>query len=232
MTDLFGADLPAGERIVYDSYYTPAPIARAIVEWLRIPPRWAVWEPHAGSGSFVDALRAVGHVGDIIATDVNPESRCCSVGIPGARCWRADALEVAHRLRDPSWPTWDKHAPSVADDIRARAAMFPQHPIILGNPPYVNGTEHVEALIATGRPVALLLRSTFLGSDERSDLLRRHPPAHVWRFVDRIQFGGTAGGDSVQHELVIWLPGHVGEARFALVRPGWPPPTPPAWSRL
>lgn len=228
---------PAG-RIDFDSYYTPRAEAEAIVRWLRIPPTWTVWEPHAGGGAFIAALRGAAHTGRIVATDANPASRVAwaATGVDvtvRADCYLADALDVARLMRDPA----DTRTRDWSGQTQAiEAAMKAAPDVILGNPPYADAAAHVSALLSVGVPVVMLLRSTFLGSDERSELLAEHPPAHVWRFVDRISFVGTSGADSVQHEVVTWLPWHLGDAALSLVRvPGrgrvaMPDPTPPRWT--
>ena len=52
--------LPMGSRIHLDAYYTPGPLARALVDLLPIVPRSRVVEPSVGGGAFARALRAGG----------------------------------------------------------------------------------------------------------------------------------------------------------------------------
>ena len=61
--------LPESERRAEDAYFTPGPLAAALVG--RLPVGGCVcWEPHAGGGAFVRALAAAGAEA-VIATDIN-----------------------------------------------------------------------------------------------------------------------------------------------------------------
>ena len=155
--------LARSERIAGDAYYTPDALAAALVAVLPLRPEDVVWEPHAGGGAFVRALRATGV--RVVASAINPAA-------PGLRAG-ADATRVADFLGGPSWvaaPTW-----------------------IVGNPPFGDAEAHVRRALDLAPNVAFLLRLGFLESAGRIPLWRDHPPAVVHVLAERPSFtgGGT-----------------------------------------
>lgn len=65
------------KRVINDAYYTPDVVARACVATLPVD-LGHVWEPHAGGGAFVEALR-LRRARCITATDLDA---ACSGGAP------------------------------------------------------------------------------------------------------------------------------------------------------
>ncbi len=101
-----------------DAYYTPDPLAAALVDLLPITAQDTVIEPSCGGGAFVRALlKKTPHV---IAVDLNPEAPGLSLTLSAAR----DFLDIMPRSR-PVWvvgnPPYNKalehvtHALNMAD---------------------------------------------------------------------------------------------------------------------
>ena len=159
-----------------DAYYTPDALAVAIVRWLGVEPGEHVYEPHAGGGAFVRALRDAGAY--VRASDVDEEA----AGLREAHAWWVRDFVV-----DP--PVFGL-APSM----------------IVGNPPYAGAEQHVRRALAEVRPmgrVAFLLRIGFLASMARSALFRAHPVCRVGVVVPRPSFTG-GGSDSSEYAVLVW----------------------------
>jgi hypothetical protein len=85
--------------------------------------------------------------------------------------------------------------------------------VCIGNPPYNDAENVIRRALSMSRVVAMLLRTGFLGSDERT---------HFWRTVganpalyvlpDRPSFDGI-GSDSATYAWFVWGWGHLGDDR-------------------
>lgn len=90
---------------------------------------------------------------------------------------------------------------------------------IITNPPYKYATEFAErALKLTKGKVAMFLKLTFLESQKREELFRKHPPKYVYVFTRRVQcvkngdFEGYAGRSSATaYAWFVWEKGYTGE---------------------
>lgn len=160
-----------GQRIEGDAYYTPDALARAIVAEL-LPAGLAasaVWEPHAGGGAFVRALRDAGAV--VYASDLDP-----------------DAAGLAAEAG--AWGRWPGH------DFLSSPSPFrgagPEW--ILGNPPFDQAEAHVRrALALSRRHVVFLLRLAFVETQRRIPFWTSNPARHIWMLGERPSFTGGVG---------------------------------------
>lgn len=113
-----------------DVAYTPPPVARAVVEVLRPELVGAtVWEPYAGGGAFVDALRD-GGAGIVYATEADPLATGVHRADVGLTPW-----DVTR-----GWP-WTAAKPDA----------------IVTNPPFSELDEHLPILLATAQRLVCLL---------------------------------------------------------------------------
>jgi hypothetical protein len=98
--------LAQSEQVPLGAYYTPDPVARACVATLGDLRGFRCWEPHAGGGAFVRALRAAGaelHVfADVAAPDdLSRELRAHCQGWHWTAGWNDDTLaEKARMMRN------------------------------------------------------------------------------------------------------------------------------------
>lgn len=74
-----------------DRYYTPDPLAEILVSLLPIGPDVECWEPAAGGGAFVRALRQRGAT--VLATDIDPEAKGARDGVHDFLLDPGDGLE-------------------------------------------------------------------------------------------------------------------------------------------
>jgi hypothetical protein len=172
-------------RIEGDRYNTPEPLAAKLVELL-VRDEWVsrrrpvrVLEPHAGTGSFVRALRAQLPNARIRANDVEGNVlRWSRLG--------ADDYRVGDFLAMPTTPV--------------------RFDLIAGNPPYLPAESHVRhalEMLAAGGVLAFLLRLGFLESQDRIPFWRSHPPAGLYPLSERPSFVG-GGTDQTAYGWFVW----------------------------
>lgn len=179
-----------GERETLDAYWTPRAAAVACLEaivdaggpvgWLPPIDPRRVLEPAVGGGSWVLAAREVWPRAQVAALDLDPTA-------PG--------LDLA----DESW---------VADFL---STDTPRVDAIVGNPPYAGDiVAWFDRSLELAPVVAYLLRSTVLGSLERSTWWAAHRPAGVWTLAPRPRWQGPGGrqeSDTCDSVLVVWVAG-------------------------
>lgn len=183
-----GADHSLAGRDELDRYYTPGPVADALVQYLPDVPRPVdrrakALEGHVGDGAWVRALRKHSpwrHVA-VHGSDIDPEAR----GLREADCsFVSDFLDVRH-----------------------------PYDAVLGNPPYRVAEDHVRHALSLVAPrlgvVAFLLRLAFLESVQRVPLWRDHRPARVVVLSRRPSFTGS-GTDAAAYGFFIWDGRHQG----------------------
>lgn len=188
----------AADRAVLDFYATPDALALAICKRLSAvvaEPRFLV-EPSAGTGSFVRAVKATWPETWVEAVEVNPDHAGHLVA--------ADADFVA----TDDWPKW-------ADASVAGQRGSPD--LILGNPPFRQAQEHIEAglrWLGEGGRLAFLLRLNFLGSSSRVGFWGQPGLESVSVIAPRPSFGlnkkGKPGTDGTEYALFVWRKGYEG----------------------
>jgi hypothetical protein len=161
-----------------DTYYTPDPLACALVDRLPIAPEQyvSILEPHAGSGAFCRAIVDRFPLLDLEARDVDPLAPALAPG----QTWRVGACDFlsSEWVARPDW--------------------------IVGNPPYSNAEEHVRKALETSTVgVAFLLRQGFLSSQKRRALWEEWPPRSVHVLSERPSFTG-GGTDSSDYAWIVW----------------------------
>lgn len=133
-----------GERIGNDAYYTPDKLARSCVSVLGIDRMTWAWEPHAGAGSFVRALREKGARGCVVS-DIDPESPATLLENVGV----FDKMVEAGEERAQGWP-FEVRRLGVRAFEREEEHLDENDPrvkLIVGNPPYENAEKHVRTAI-------------------------------------------------------------------------------------
>jgi hypothetical protein len=185
----------AAERRTLDRYYTPDEVARACVATLPILDGDTVLEPSAGGVAFLRAVRDSFPCSRLRALDLDPASP--------ARLPEYGGFEVEHA----DFATW---SPPPEERIEW----------VVGNPPYSDAIEHVEAALRVARVgVAFLLRLTFLESVERVSFWRETGATldEVRVLARRPSFTG-AGTDAMAYGWFVWNRRARGPARLV---PGW-----------
>ena len=182
------------ERLANDAYFTPPALAEAIVQRLLdrglLRPGMSVWEPHAGSGSFVRPLIAAGLA--ITASDLEPLPIQCGGPLDGfiLTPYRHNAADGWRE----SWgdrPDW-----------------------IIGNPPFGEAEAHVRALLPVARcGVAFITRQSFASTAKRADLTAA--VWQVWPISPRPSFTGGAT-DAAEYNVLVWRRQAEGPAPFPL----------------
>lgn len=190
-----------------DRYYTPQPVADAVVRQL-MADRWIypgilALEPHCGAGAWVRAMNGIAGA-SVDALDVDPEA---------VRPEGAGTFEHVDFL-SPDWSGemhWD---------------------VIIGNPPFAHdsgrrngkGTpvmetifqRHVERALDLADTVIFLLRHSAFASAERCDWWKEHMPAAVYRLFPRPSFTG-GGTDSAEYDVFVWRAGAIGRPELWMI---------------
>lgn len=179
------AGVGAGKANGRDEFYTPDHLALALVMESKSHGPFAL-EPSVGGGAWVRALRRARE------------------GLPGV-VWGCDTNHQAPGLSacDKGFVA-DFRALNMGSNIRPK--------LIIGNPPYNQAIEHVQrALLLSQERVALLLRITFLASQERlAQLWSAESQKRLMRLdqviilPERPSFTGDGQTDSADSAFFIW----------------------------
>jgi predicted RNA methylase len=167
------------DRIPLDAYFTPDPLAVALVSLLDIRNGDMVIEPSCGGGAFVRAIHAAAPSAHVLGIDINPDA-------PG--------LVAADSSMVGDWPAL---APSL------EVATW-----VVGNPPYGAAASHIAAALDAGLNVAMLLRLAMLEGGARFAWWREcaAPRLHtVYALAERPSFTG-GGTDSAAYGWFVWGP--------------------------
>lgn len=181
-------------RLKYDQYSTPSGLALAITnhlaQHLPAPPALVV-EPSAGVGPFIEAARTTWPQAEIHAVDYDHhlEHKCRTAG--------ADAFYAM---------PWEDYAQKFKPD------EFPV--LVLGNPPYTNAQEHIEAALAfigeNEGHLAFLLRLNFLAGLRRARTLYAESRlCYIAPVAPRPSFA-FKGTDPTEYMLTVWRNGSAG----------------------
>lgn len=178
-----------GERRPLDAYYTPDPLARAIVRWAagRIPAPRRIVEPSVGGGAFVRACREEWPRARVHGVDLDPDA----VGLD-----LCDTQQIGDYLLTPAGSTFD---------------------LAVGNPPFGGPADraptksltrstwqrHVEHAYLTAESTVMLLRLAALESVSRAEWWRTFTPAEVAVLSRRPSFTGR-GTDSCAYGVFLW----------------------------
>lgn len=167
------------DRVVNDAYFTPLADAEACVAVLPISPTDIAWEPHAGNGSFVTALKKRGYM--VVASDIDPNALALQGltlenGVPVSSAYLADGVFTADALTaeidfEPHW--------------------------IVGNPPYNILEECIKtAMRQATHGVAFLIRLNFFGGQERTQTMWKSgmSPAYIYILPKRPAFVAVCKG--------------------------------------
>lgn len=184
-----------GERRPLDAYYTPDPLARAIVRWAaeRIPAPRRIVEPSVGGGAFVRACREEWRAPNIHGVDLDPSA----AGL--------DLVTTRH----------------VGDYLDAPLG---DADLTIGNPPFARPTgrvsartgkpimepiwhRHVERALESSAHVVMLLRLAAVEGIERAAWWRARQPSEVAVLPRRPSFTG-GGTDSCAYGVFWWSEEH------------------------
>jgi hypothetical protein len=177
-------DVPVlGSRHPLDAYYTPQPLADAVVRWLAADFIFGegpsiVLEPSIGAGAFALAAKAQWPLCEVDGVDVNPD---------------AAGLRLCTDVY-------------VQDFVTVSMNRTPC--LTIGNPPFSFAEEHAAHAneLTPGGIVALLLRSAFFHGKKREAFWKKYPARKEYRLVERPSFTG-GGTDSAEYSVFVWTPG-------------------------
>lgn len=198
------------DRKHLDQYFTPVPLARAIVSTCAdrgiVSRHDRVVEPSVGAGAFAQALLEFGvPITQIYGVDLELQDGIDSVCMPYRGDW----------AMDPS--TWDQYAKP------GHAILHPcpvdAVDLVIGNPPFSDAESHVRTAIARIHrrgAVVMLLRSSFLNSKERREFWRENPPTWIDYVRPRPSFTG-GGTENAEYALFTWAPFMRSFARAAVI---------------
>lgn len=171
-----------GQRSEADNYPTPKWPVHRLLEKCHLP--GGLWlEPGGGEGNIVRAVNEQ-------RTDVT--------------WWSAELRETC---REPL-------VAAVGDPDRVLIGdyldpgLFPKglrFDVALGNPPFRYAMEFIERSFELADCVALLLRTNFIGSEERSAWMQEFPP-DLYHLPNRPSFRGS-GSDSIEYAWFVWEAG-------------------------
>lgn len=173
------------ERPANDAFFTPPALAAAIVARLverdLLRRGQTVWEPHAGTGSFVRPLLGAGL--DVYASDIDASSPALhmEVLVGVAAGWDARS----------GWPFVERGRPDW----------------IIGNPPFNQAEEHVRALLPVPRyGLAFITRQSFTATAKRADLAEQ--VWQVWPINPRPSFTPDGKTDACEYNVLLYVRGH------------------------
>lgn len=183
------------ERKTLDQYYTPQPVADALVSWYlkRFPSdrRRRVLEPSFGRGAFVRALRARLPVTALHITGVD-----------------LDPAEMASCN--------DTH---IGDFLQFRSEQC--FDLAIGNPPFSDAEAHIRHAMGMVAPngghVAFLLRLAFMESAKRARFWSETRAREIVVLQQRPSFTG-GGTDSAAYGFFVFERGYQGST---VVHPCW-----------
>lgn len=178
---------PKATRKHLDQYYTPQPVADALVAHYltRFQKPRIVVEPSVGKGAWARALNEQAQPEKIIGVDLEPSPDCF--------CDKVIAGDFAQY--DPC----------------------PENPdLIIGNPPFSHALQHVEharTIVRRGGRVALLLRLAFTESAARVHFWTGNKPRLVTVLAQRPSFTG-GGVDQHAYGFFVWEDGYDGPSEI------------------
>lgn len=180
-----------------DAYYTPLPLAKAIVASVRenlCPVFVEVLEPSAGKGAFVEALM----------TSFTHSLCISAIDIKLHRTLKQMKVVEPHYLHRNE-TSFEKFWKS---DARYRFHLA------IGNPPYKRAASHVQMARQMAPHVAFLLRLSFLGSQERARTIFKHPGLRfIQPVAQRPKFlTKKKSGDNSEYAVFMWSAGYSGRA--------------------
>lgn len=191
------------ERAAFDAYPTPVAfaegMARRVAEILPYPPA-AIIEPSAGAGAFVRAAHGLWPTVPIIAVEVQP-----GLDLPLYEAG-AEGVSIANWI-------------DVAEAINRTSPALPPPPwLVIGNPPYLEAVEHIEAALRVmqhGEWLAFLLRINFFGSNGRRAFWARKKDRlrYLIPFTQRPKFRNNKS-DATEYGCFIWQKGWTGNAEI------------------
>jgi hypothetical protein len=185
-----------------DAYMTPDELALAICAGLRrrgVDPEEII-EPSAGAGAFVRAARATWPDAHITAVEIDRT--------------KTPVLAIADVVMVEDWVGLARLlANGQSEEGKSR--------LVVGNPPFRQAQEHIEAsldLLREGDRLAFLLRLNFLGARERVSFWRRRLGLETVQTVaPRPSFGlnkhGKPGSDGTEYAVFTWRKGYRGAPR-------------------
>lgn len=202
----------AADRDALDRFYTPEPVAEAIV--LRVAEMVGgmtvthALEPSSGHGSFLRVMGALFKPRHLHAVDLDPEAKA-----------------YAEEIGTDGYPA--AHATFFEGDF-LKLKLAATYDVITGNPPFARplldasgkpkrnaagkvmteaiAQAHIERQLQLLNPdggvCAALVRASFLATPSRFDLFKRCPPRFVDHVVQRPSF--TEGGTDAHEYVVIY----------------------------
>lgn len=153
------------KKVEGDRYYTPKWLVRQCVDHilpiLCLRPPETILEPCAGTGRFVEQLRARYLDAKIACNDLMPP--------PGADPWPdADHSRFGDYL--------EMNLPPTTVDLT------------ISNPPFGPALAIIEHALSHSKRVIMLLRQGFLSTEVRAEFFRLHRPAYVFIVANRPAF--------------------------------------------
>jgi predicted RNA methylase len=181
-------------RRANDAYFTPRWMADLAV--VHVVPHLldgvpaTVLEPGAGSGVFVQALRA-----------------------EWGESPRIYAMEIDNALLPVEGATASGHGDFLAANPLTLPSLYEcgldRFDLVIGNPPFRDAEAFLRQAFQCAKNVAYLLRLNFLASNERVRLFSEYPPYAVWVSPSRPDFTG-GGGDYAEYAWFSWRVGYQG----------------------
>lgn len=176
-----------GERVAMDVYPSPPWTVHRLLEACPLPGgRWL--EPAAGDGAIIKAVNALRSDITWDALDIREEVRPKLVELVGAA-----------------------HVGTGCFIEHGGFHLRPRYDVLITNPPFSLAMDFLRKGLEIADRVVLLLRSNFLGSQERAPFFRHHMPdryqlpnrptfVHVEKWDAKKQKWTRTSGDSVEYE--------------------------------
>lgn len=171
------------KRIAGDAYFTPRPLADALVKViLSRGPVGTAYEPHVGGAAFALALAEQSPSTKLTISDVDAHS----------------VLKARQKLEQVG-----PEPAAFVRDFRQPVSGRSRWNLVFGNPPYSEAIDHVMAGLECADRLCFLLRLGFLESRKRFSFWQQHPARYITVLAERPSFTG-GGTDSAAYALFEW----------------------------
>jgi hypothetical protein len=164
-------------RVEADFYPTPIPVIHKLLDNHRIQDG-IIFEPCAGNGNFIKALREFGYSNYIIANELREEEKL--------RLYNSGANEI-----------------HTYDFLQNELNIHPK--TIITNPPYSIAEDFIKKCKEQfpNSEVIMLLRLAFLERKKRYEFWQQHPVSKLYILSQRPSFTGK-GTDATAYAWFVW----------------------------
>lgn len=167
-----------------DYYITPEWAILKFLENYSLDRDGIIFEPSAGNGAFIKALRKKKYYNTIISNEIRKEERS-NLKIISDICYFRDYLDTQNFINE---------------DFRYQVKT------VITNPPYKYAIEFIEnsLYLFPNAEIIMLLRINFFGAQKRYDFWQRNMVTDLHVLSKRPSFREDGGTDATEYAYFIW----------------------------